>query len=129
MSGKERFRLRVRSDFSASHFLRDFGGKCESLHGHNFGVEVEIEGDKLDPKVEFLVDFGEIKRELSRVMDYLDHNHLNELAPFDRINPTSENLARFIFERMAPWAGKAGLKLCSVTVSENDRQSATYLEG
>ena len=120
--------LTVRSEFSASHSLRNYGGKCEALHGHNFAVEVVVKGSRLDPDTEILMDFKEIKAILKEVLQPLDHAHLNETPPFDVMNPSSENLARYIHQGMASRVEAHGVRLASVTVSEKAAQSATYVE-
>ena len=126
--GKGRFRLAVRAEFSAAHRLRNYKGKCEALHGHNFGVEILVEGETLDPETGMLVDFGDLKADLGRVLSLLDHADLNAVEPFIRANPSSENLARFIFRELAPCIQERGARLAQVTVSEKDAQCATYLE-
>jgi len=123
-----RWTLTVRDQFAASHQLKNYGGKCESLHGHNFGVVVKVRGDKLDPGLGVVMDFADIKRELKAVLADLDHRHLNEIPEFKESNPSSENLARHIFRRLKPGIEKHGADLKSVTVSESDTSSATYEE-
>jgi 6-pyruvoyltetrahydropterin/6-carboxytetrahydropterin synthase len=122
------WRLTVRSEFSSAHALRHYHGKCENPHGHNFSVEAVVEGDTLTPDAELLVDFSLLKRELRRLLDTLDHKDLNTVPPFDRINPSSENLSRHIFQALAPAVAAHGVRLYSVTVGENAFQSATYHE-
>ncbi|MBG0791139.1 MAG: 6-carboxytetrahydropterin synthase QueD [Desulfovibrionaceae bacterium] len=125
MPGK--WRLTITQDFSSSHQLRNYGGKCENMHGHNFGVEVAVEGDRLDERVEYLVDFKEIKRRTKDVLDRLDHKHLNDVPPFTEINPSSENLARFIYRELAGNMPE-NVRLAEVSVSEKDSSKATYWE-
>lgn len=122
------WRLTVRSEFSSSHALRHYQGKCESLHGHNFSVEATVEGNKLSEPVEYLVDFSYLKKALNRVLDTIDHKDLNTTAPFDVLNPTSENLARYIYQELAPLVAEHKVRLYSVTVGEKSTQCATYLE-
>lgn len=126
--GKSIWRLTVRSDFSAAHALRHYEGKCENLHGHNFAVEVVVEGDRLTPGTEIVLDFKVLKTALNAVLDQLDHHNLNEVPPFDAINPSSENLSRFIWQALLPRITPHGVRLYSVTVSEKAAQSATYME-
>lgn len=131
---KKFWRLTVRDDFSAGHALRHYEGKCERMHGHNFAVELTVEGSQLAAGTEMLLDFKVLKKGLKAVLDALDHRLLNETPPFDRINPSSENLARHIWQGMEahlathddPQARQ--VRLHSVTVSEKGAQSATYLE-
>ena len=122
------WRLSVRSDFSAAHALRHYRGKCESPHGHNFLVEAVVEGDSLTPETELLVDFSLLKTDLKAVLDTLDHKDLNVTPPFDRINPSSENLSRHIFRALSPLVAARGVCLHSLTVEEKAAQSATYFE-
>lgn len=123
------WRLAVRDEFSAGHALRCYQGKCERLHGHNFSVEAVVEGETLQPGTEFLADFSVLKKDLKAVLDELDHTVLNETPPFDRLNPSSENLARHIYQRLAPAVALRGVRLHCVTVGEKAAQSATYFEG
>ena len=122
------WRLAVRSEFSAGHALRHYRGKCEQMHGHNFAVELVVEGDKLDSETEILVDFSVLKKHLGRVLEGLDHGLLNERPPFDRINPSSENLARYIWQQLAPEMSELGVRLHSVSVGEKAGQGAMYME-
>jgi 6-pyruvoyltetrahydropterin/6-carboxytetrahydropterin synthase len=126
MPEQGRFRLTVRSEFSASHSLRCYRGKCENLHGHNFKVSVTVEGATLSPDTELLLDFHDIKRELKAALDPLDHAHLNAVPPFDKHNPSSENLARHLYQQLVPRLTPLGVALVSVTVGERDSQEATY---
>ena len=130
MSGNNGYwQLVVRDKFSAAHALRHYQGKCEALHGHNFGVEICVRGDTLSRPVEFLADFTELKRVLKAALSFADHKHLNELPEFQIMNPSSENLSRLIFRRLRPDIEKLGVRMVSVTVSESEKQSATYFEG
>ncbi len=120
--------LKVRSDFSSSHQLHNYGGKCENLHGHNFLVEVKISGNKLDQDTGMLMDFKELKQKLKNVLDQLDHKHLNELEYFREINPSSENLARFVYDRLKPMLPADRVRLVQVMVAEKDSSMAFYQE-
>ena len=95
---KGKWTLEVQEEFSASHQLRNYGGKCERMHGHNFGVRVVVEGEELAPDTGLLIDFKVLKTKLRDVLTVLDHRHLNEVPPFDDCNPSSENIALFIFK-------------------------------
>lgn len=125
--------MSVRDEFSAAHALRHYEGKCERLHGHNFSVELTVEGAGLDVKTGMVVDFKILKGALKKSLEELDHQLLNELEPFGSQNPSSENLARHILTGAARilageeafQSGKA--RIIGVTVSEKDSQSATYL--
>lgn len=123
------WRLRVNSDFSSSHQLRHYEGKCEHLHGHNFIVEAEVEGRELDRKLGILMDFKELKRLLKIVTDELDHKHLNELPAFTRQNPSSELLAHYVFTRLRELLASHPVRLKEVMVAEKDSSRAYYSEG
>lgn len=120
--------LRVSSDFSSSHQLRNYRGKCENLHGHNFLVEVEVTGTKLDPDTGMLMDFKDLKKALALVLEELDHKHLNELDYFLELNPSSENLARFVYERLKPLLPGDKVRLDRVMVAEKGSSRAYYRE-
>ena len=121
------WRLTVRLDFSAAHQLENYGGKCERLHGHNFGVEVSVIGTELDEKVEYLIDFKELKGLVKEVLESLDHRVLNETAAFAQRNPSSENIARHVYQevgrRLPP-----RVRMDAVSISEKDSSVATYYE-
>jgi 6-pyruvoyltetrahydropterin/6-carboxytetrahydropterin synthase len=119
------YELQVISHFSAAHQLRNFKGRCEALHGHNWRVEVTVQGDILD-EADILLDFGHLKELTRQALDRLDHTFLNELEPFTLRNPSSELLARHIFQHLAPLLpARARLNRVSVWESENSR--ASYL--
>jgi 6-pyruvoyltetrahydropterin/6-carboxytetrahydropterin synthase len=121
------FQVSVEETFSAGHALRGYKGKCENPHGHNYRVRVTIEGQQLD-SVGLLYDFTNLKRMLREVIGALDHQFLNDLAPFDAINPSAENIAKFFHEqasRQIPHAPNAP-RIAHITVWETDETSATY---
>ena len=117
------FEIKIESGFSSAHRLRGYKGKCEALHGHNWKVEVFIDKEKLD-KIGMVVDFTEIKRSLNRVLKKLDHAFLNDVTYFKKVNPTSENISKYIFEKLE--AVNRKLKLKKVTVWESDTSSASF---
>ncbi len=120
------FELTVREEFSAAHQLRGYEGACEKLHGHNWKVEVTVRGERLN-EIGILLDFKELRKALREVLAELDHRNLNELPAFTRENPSSENLARFIFEKLAARLASYPVKVYRVTVCETDRACASYL--
>jgi 6-pyruvoyltetrahydropterin/6-carboxytetrahydropterin synthase len=122
------WKLTVRADFAAAHALRHYRGKCEARHGHNFAVEAVVEGRTLAPDTEILADFTELKADLRQVLASLDHQDLNEHPAFLQHNPSSENLAAYLYRELAPLMLARGVRLCSVSVSENPSQSAAYYE-
>jgi 6-pyruvoyltetrahydropterin/6-carboxytetrahydropterin synthase len=117
-----KYKVSVVKGFSAAHALRGYKGKCERLHGHNWKVKVTLMSDKLD-KIGMAMDFTDIKSALDEVLKKFDHCFLNETAPFNRINPTAENIARIIFEDMAKKLEKT-IKVHEVEVWESETSSA-----
>lgn len=120
------FTLTVRSSFAAAHRLREYAGNCERLHGHNWQVEATVESATLDGRG-MAVDFRAIKGALGEVLAELDHRYLNEVPPFDAENPSSENIARYLFGRMAGRIPPPA-RLSRVTVWESDDARAEYAE-
>jgi len=116
------FEIEVFSNFSAAHRLRGYKGKCENIHGHNWKVGIAVSSDRLN-KIGIIIDFKDVKKQLGDVLKKLDHKNLNSLAYFKKVNPTSENLAKFIYEQL-----KKRLPVSSVSVRETDDSRATYTE-
>ncbi len=116
--------LKVESEFASAHQLRAYRGKCENLHGHNWRVLAEVKGDALDG-TGMLMDFGILKKLLRDLTEDLDHKFLNETPPFDAINPTSENLAKYLHEQLAKLL-PSGVSPHAVTVYESPTSAATY---
>jgi 6-pyruvoyltetrahydropterin/6-carboxytetrahydropterin synthase len=120
------FEVSVEDSFAAGHALRGYRGKCENLHGHNWKVEVYVRGEQLD-HVGMLVDFKELKAATRRVMQYLDHQNLNELRPFAvELNPSSEHLAGFILSEVGEAINNDRVKVYKVRVWETPSTCATY---
>jgi len=118
------YQVSVEGHFDAAHFLRDYGGKCENVHGHRFKVVVSLKAAKLN-KVGLAYDFVELKRHLGEVLARFDHTSLNEVPPFDKINPSSENIAATIYEQLkGRFSG--GVTLSSVEVWESPESRVTY---
>jgi 6-pyruvoyltetrahydropterin/6-carboxytetrahydropterin synthase len=121
------FELMVETDFSAAHQLRGYKGKCENLHGHNWRVQIIVSSDKLND-IGIVIDFHEIKEISREVISQLDHSFLNDVFPFTEINPSSENIAKWIYDSMYKKIKQKNCAVSSVTVWENDTSSATYYE-
>jgi len=120
------FEVMIERNFSSAHQLRGYKGKCENLHGHNYRVEIYARGRELD-NIGLLVDFGELKEAADEVVQYLDHRNINELAPFDEeLNPSAENLARYILERVAARVGDDRVSVYKVRCFETPTSVATY---
>jgi 6-pyruvoyltetrahydropterin/6-carboxytetrahydropterin synthase len=121
------YEVTIERTFSAAHALSEIGGKCESLHGHNFTVEVTVAGPDLNGQ-DLLLDFRVLKEWTEAVLDRLDHRHLNEIPVFRGRNPSSENIARFVFEEIKKNLAGTSLFVSKVTVRESDTARATYRE-
>jgi len=119
------YEIKIITSFSAAHRLENFYGKCEALHGHNWKVEVFLLGDKLD-EAGLLQDFGAIKARTRELLEEVDHKYLNELPAFSNQNPSSENLARFLFQRLAVTLDRDGVRVSRVSVWESDTSCASY---
>jgi 6-pyruvoyltetrahydropterin/6-carboxytetrahydropterin synthase len=120
------YELRVITYFAAAHQLRHFRGKCEKLHGHNWKIEVYIEGEELND-IGLLIDFKDVKNATSKILEGLDHSFLNELPPFKDQNPSSENIAAYIFRELGNELNDTRVKVSKVTAWESDFASATYI--
>jgi 6-pyruvoyltetrahydropterin/6-carboxytetrahydropterin synthase len=120
------FEVMIERNFSSAHQLRGYQGKCENLHGHNYKIEIYARGRELD-NIGLLVDFGELKVAADEVVQYLDHRNINELPPFDEeLNPSAENLARYILERVASRVGDQRVEVYKVRCFETPTSVATY---
>src|ERR1022692_3046414 len=93
------FEVAVEQGFASAHALRNYKGRCENTHGHNWRVEVVIEGERVDD-TGMLVDFIDVKNLMARIIDPIDHQFLNEIAPFDVVNPSAENIAEYFYQKM-----------------------------
>ncbi|MCE5193994.1 MAG: 6-carboxytetrahydropterin synthase QueD [Nitrospiraceae bacterium] len=121
------YELMVESIFSASHQLRGYKGKCEKMHGHNFKVQVHVVAERLND-IDLAVDFHDLKKILNEIIDPLDHSLLNEIFPFTEKNPSSENIAKWVYDTMSKKFSDENVQVSAVTVWESDTASATYYE-
>jgi 6-pyruvoyltetrahydropterin/6-carboxytetrahydropterin synthase len=119
------YELKTVTQFGAAHQISNIGGKCENLHGHNWKIEVYVKGQDLGADG-LLVDFKEIKGAVSNIIEELDHKFLNELEYFKGISPSSENIARFIFDALEKGLNNETIKVSRVTAWESDSACATY---
>ncbi|MBI4654605.1 MAG: 6-carboxytetrahydropterin synthase QueD [Nitrospirae bacterium] len=119
--------LTIETQFSAAHQLRRYKGKCEKLHGHNWRVQVSVSADRLN-EIGLAIDFHELKAITNEALANLDHSLLNETFPFTEINPSSENIAKWIYDALKKKINSDNIRLNAVTVWENDGASATYYE-
>ena len=120
------FEVSVEQTFAAGHALRNYHGKCENVHGHNYRVQITVAGEKLDENG-LLVDFIELKGLMSRVVDYLDHRFINDLPPFDVLNPSAENLAKYFHDEVSSgFQANLRVRISEVKVWETDTSLAVY---
>ena len=121
------YEIKIVTSFSAAHRLENFYGKCEALHGHNWKVEVFLQGGQLN-EAGLLQDFGVVKARTRELLEEIDHKYLNELPAFSHQNPSSENLARHLFERLEATLNREGVKVSRVNVWESDSSCASYYQ-
>ena len=126
------FQVSVEETFAAGHALRGYRGKCENVHGHNYKIHVILEGPTLNP-IGLLCDFKDLKEAIQSAIRKLDHQFLNEIPPFDVVNPSAENLAKYFYEEVSclleeAGSGNAGApcNVRRVTVWETETTKATY---
>jgi len=119
--------ISVEDSFSSAHSLRGYEGKCENLHGHNWKVRVTLKGEKLN-NIGILIDFKNVKKILKDILLVLDHKFLNEITPFDKINPSAENIAFFIYGELKKKL-EENIKIDRVEIWESEKAFATYYEG
>jgi len=118
------YELTVKGHFDAAHALRGYPGECRNLHGHTWDVEVTVQGADLDD-IDIVYDFKRLKADLAAVLGEYDHAYLNEVAPFDVLSPTAENLARVVYDRLAEIVG-AEVTVKEVAVWESPIARITY---
>jgi len=121
------FELKVLTHMAAAHQLREYEGGCEKLHGHNWKIEVHVTGQNLGPNG-LLIDFKRVKEAAAKLLDELDHTFLNDLKPFSAVNPSSENIARYIYESLSRELNDGAVKVSKVTAWESETACATYME-
>ena len=119
------FEVMVESGFSAAHQLREYKGKCENLHGHNWKVQIWVRGDVLH-KNGILADFCDLKSLLDAVLSELDHKNLNELPVFQEYNPTAESLSKYIYDILLDLVAQQGVHLHKVTGWESENSMSSY---
>ena len=117
------FEVKIETNFSSAHHLLNYKGKCENMHGHNWKVEVTARGSELD-KSNILIDFKNLKTEVNKIIDYLDHKDLNELEEFNNESPSSEFIAKFIYTK----AKEKFKQIYRVDVWETPTSRASYFE-
>jgi len=125
---KSMFEISAEYSFAAGHALRGYKGKCENVHGHNYKIQVTVEGEQLN-SIGLLMDFVDLRGAIKALADRLDHRFLNDLPPFDQLNPSAENLAKYFCDELESQVRGHGVHVRSVVVWETDTTSATYVPG
>ncbi len=121
------FVLKIVTDFASAHSLRNYPGDCSRLHGHNWQVEVSVKSEALND-LGIAIDFREIKRQTKEIVKSVDHQYLNDIPPFDEINPTAENIAKYFFEEVGKLINNQDVRVCEVVIWETPRASVSYSE-
>jgi len=119
------YEIEITTNFSAAHRLRDYNGKCERLHGHNYKVIVSARANSLGPGG-MVIDFGVLKTAANKVVERLDHTYLNDVEPFDRLEPSAENIAAHLFQEVSKQLNEKANMLYSVSIWESDTSRATF---
>jgi len=119
--------MKIITDFSAAHLLRGYPGVCSRLHGHNWKVEVIVRAKELD-SIGMGLDFSDIKKATKELIKKLDHRNLNELVPFDTINPTAENVSAYLYAELSKTINTTQIKVGAITLWETERACVTYTE-
>ena len=119
------YEVTIETHFSSAHRLRQYNGECERLHGHNWNVEVSIVSEKLND-LGMVIDFKDLKSKTKALIDKFDHQYLNEVPPFTELNPTTENIARCVFDELSKVINTDFIKVNKVTVWESPTCYASY---
>jgi 6-pyruvoyltetrahydropterin/6-carboxytetrahydropterin synthase len=122
-----KYLLKIVTDFASAHTLRDYPGQCSRMHGHNWKVEAEVEATKLDD-IGMGIDFKAIKQQTKIITDQLDHRYLNDIPPFDTINPTAENIAAWIYSELSQALNGPDISVKAITLWETERACVRYSE-
>jgi len=119
------YRLMIKTSFAAAHNLINYQGDCENLHGHNWRVEVVVSAKELD-KAGLGIDFKILKKQTNSLLDELDHKYLNDLPPFKNNSPSSENISRYLFERLTETLNNENITVEKINVWESENACASY---
>ncbi|MDQ1363196.1 MAG: 6-pyruvoyltetrahydropterin/6-carboxytetrahydropterin synthase [Pseudomonadota bacterium] len=121
------YNLKIVTDFASAHTLRNYPGACARMHGHNWKVELEVVATKLND-IGIAIDFKQMKKAANEVCNRLDHQYLNDVAPFDMINPTAENIAAYLYGEIGRLVNTDHVKVRAVTLWETERACVRYTE-
>ncbi len=120
------YRLQIQTSISAAHFLKEYDGNCSVLHGHNWKIEVAVKSEQVD-KVGMVIDFKDLKEITWRVAGKYDHRVFNEVAPFDKQNPTAENISKHFYQEIGALL-PADVKMDRIRLWETENYSIEYFE-
>jgi len=121
------YEVKILTEFSAAHQLREFRGNCEKLHGHNWKIEICVVGEQLD-RTGLLIDFRVVKNHTKTILSNLDHSFLNDFAPFKDVNPSSELIAKYIFDELSKLINSPSITVSRVSAWESDSSRASYFK-
>lgn len=121
------YELMIRTKFAAAHQLRNYNGRCENLHGHNWKVDVYIQAESVND-IGLAIDFKELKDSTDYLLEQVEHRFINEVFPFTEINPSSENIAKWLYDGLTKKLNDGNLKVSTVRVWESDTAVASYFE-
>jgi len=121
------YTLKILADFASAHTLRDYPGDCSRMHGHNWKIEVEVTATELNNHG-MGMDFKTIKTATRKLAKTLDHRYLNDIPPFDTVNPTAENIAQYFYQNLSKTINIDTAKISGVTLWETDRACVRYSE-
>lgn len=121
------YELMIRTKFAAAHQLRNYNGRCENLHGHNWRVDVFVQAENLN-EIGLAVDFKDLKDATNYLLEQVEHAFINEVFPFTEINPSSENIAKWLYEGLSKKLNDDNMSVSMVQVWESDTASASYFE-
>ena len=122
-----KYTLKILTDFASAHTLRNYPGACSRMHGHNWKVELEIEATQLND-IGIAIDLKQMKKATNEVCDRLDHQYLNDIEPFHKINPTAENIAAYLYSEIGKLINDDTVKVSMVTLWETERACVRYTE-
>jgi|TARA_B100001059_G_scaffold232967_1_gene271873 6-pyruvoyltetrahydropterin/6-carboxytetrahydropterin synthase len=121
------FKLIVKKEFSSAHILHGHPGNCKRMHGHNWLVEAEVQGDNTN-EIGMVIDFKDIKNNLKEIISNLDHQFLNDLEPFINENPTAENISKYIYKELSNNINTDNIKVSKIKLWETNNSAVTYTE-
>lgn len=122
------YELKIEAYLAAAHNLREYQGECEALHGHNWKIEVVVRSTELN-HIGLAIDFKDLKKATDDILDAMDHCYLNDLPQFADVNPSSENIARFIYEELEKALSDSGVDVYKITAWESEKACASYFKG